>query len=143
MTAPGRAASIRRRSGPQNGAARTGEEAGVEQQRENLRLRDGLAVEALGPPRLTCSTLAVSATRNQSSSGSRSGTSAGIVALVFIVSGFVFLWGVGRFHSTAGAVISLVAGLVGRIAVVGAMTYSTLKAVDRGGWFIALAALSS
>jgi hypothetical protein len=55
-----------------------------------------------------------------------------VVALVIIVSGFVFSWVVGRFHSTAGAVISLVAGLVGRIAVVGAMTYSTLKAVDRG-----------
>ena len=64
-----------------------------------------------------------------------------VVALVIIVSGFVLSWAVGRFHSTAGAVISLVAGLVGRIAVVGAMTYSTLKAVDRGGWFIALAAL--
>jgi len=64
-----------------------------------------------------------------------------VVALMIIVSGFVFSWVVGRFHSTAGVVVSLVAGLVGRIAVVGAMTYSTLKAVDRGGWFVALAAL--
>src|SRR5436190_906763 len=64
-----------------------------------------------------------------------------VVSLVIIVSGFVFSWVVGRFHSTAGAVISLIAGLVARIAVVGAMTYSTLQAVDRGGWFVALAAL--
>ena len=64
-----------------------------------------------------------------------------VVALVIIVSGLVCSWVVGRFHSTAGVVVSLVAGLVGRIAVVVAMTYSTLQALDRGGWFIALAAL--
>jgi hypothetical protein len=37
--------------------------------------------------------------------------------------------------------ISPIAGFVARIAVVVVMTYSTMTAIERGGWFIALAAL--
>ena len=63
------------------------------------------------------------------------------VVLVVIVGGAVASWVVGRFHSTAGTLMSLAAGLVGRIGVVGVMAYSTAESVERGGWFIALAAL--
>jgi hypothetical protein len=35
--------------------------------------------------------------------------------------------------------MNLIAGLVGRIAVVTVMIYSTAKALGHGGWFIALA----
>jgi hypothetical protein len=58
-----------------------------------------------------------------------------------IAGGAILGWVVGRFHATSGAAFSLVAGLCGRIAVVGVMAYSAERAVAHGGWFIVLAVL--
>ncbi len=64
-----------------------------------------------------------------------------VVALVVIVGVGALSWVVGRFHAAAGTALSLVAGLVGRIAVAAVMAYSTAKAVSHGGWFILLSAV--
>jgi hypothetical protein len=64
-----------------------------------------------------------------------------VASFVVIVGVGALSWVVGRFHSTAATAMSLFAGLVGRIAVVAVMAYSTVKASGHGGWFIALAAV--
>jgi hypothetical protein len=67
------------------------------------------------------------------------------VHLALVVTGIVIVvawlvgWLVARFHSRAGTTIALVAQILARLVVVGAMAYSTTRAVDRGGWFVVLA----
>jgi hypothetical protein len=62
-------------------------------------------------------------------------------ALLVILGGWAISRLVGRFSSRRSSELALAAGLVGRIAVVAVMVYSTEQSVNRGGWFIALAAL--
>jgi hypothetical protein len=64
-----------------------------------------------------------------------------VAALLVLLGGWALSWLVGRFSSRRGSELALVAGLVGRAAVVAVMAYSTERAIGRGGWFIALAAL--
>jgi len=64
-----------------------------------------------------------------------------IAALAVIVGGLAISWVVGRFAPETGAQLALTARLVGHIAVVVAMAAFTSRAIDRGGWFIALAPL--
>jgi hypothetical protein len=64
-----------------------------------------------------------------------------IVALLVILGSWALSWIIGRFSSRRGSELALVAGIVGRAAIVAAMAYATQRALDRGGWFIALAFL--
>ena len=64
-----------------------------------------------------------------------------VIALVVMVGGLVLSWIVGRFSSRHGSHISLTTGLVARVAVVVVMFDLIPDAVDRGGWFVALALL--
>jgi hypothetical protein len=75
-------------------------------------------------------------------SGDRSGMRGFLIAaLLVIVCTWPLSWIVGRFSSRRGSELALVAGIVGRAAVIAVMVYSTDRALGRGGWFVALAAL--
>jgi hypothetical protein len=75
-------------------------------------------------------------------SGDRSGMRGFLIAaLLVIVCTWPLSWIVGRFSSRRGSELALVAGIVGRAAVIAVMAYSTDRALGRGGWFVALAAL--
>jgi hypothetical protein len=64
-----------------------------------------------------------------------------IAALLVMVCTWPLSWIVGRFRSRRGSELALVAGIVGRAAVIAVMVYSTDRALGRGGWFVALAVL--
>jgi hypothetical protein len=64
-----------------------------------------------------------------------------IAALLVMVCTWPLSWIVGRFRSRRGSELALVAGIVGRAAVIAVMVYSTDRALGRGGWFVALALL--